>query len=145
MTLDTPVALPARAPPAGIVGFACFSIGIIAVLVVSAAAAEPISLNGSTTVINTLVRPHLAEIEAASGQQIVVTGNGSQRGLADLMAGKAHVAMISAPLELEVDKINAKQPGAIDFVRLRAHVVGSARIVFAIHPDNPYGGCRQTN
>jgi phosphate transport system substrate-binding protein len=116
---------------------ACFAIGIIVAALVGAASAEPIFLNGSTTVINMLVAPHQAEIEAASGQKIVVIGNGSQRGLADLMAGKAQVAMISAPLELEVDKINAKQPGAIDLTRLKAHVVGSARVAFAVHPDNP--------
>src|SRR5437868_14812684 len=116
---------------------ACFAIGIIAVVVASAAGAEPISLNGSTTVINMLVAPHQAEIEAASGQQIVTIGNGSQRGLADLMAGKAQIAMISAPLELEVDKINAKQPGSIDLASLRAHAVGTARVAFAIHPSNP--------
>jgi phosphate transport system substrate-binding protein len=134
MPLHTPAAPRARAPPAGIVGIACFAIGI---LVASAAGAEPVFLNGSTTVINMLVGPHRAEIEAASGEQIVATGNGSQRGLADLMAGKAQVAMISAPLELEVAKINAKQPGAIDLSRLRAHVVGAARVAFAVHPDNP--------
>jgi phosphate transport system substrate-binding protein len=116
---------------------ACFAIGIIVAVLVGAASAEPIFLNGSTTVINMLVAPHQAEIEAASGQKIVVIGNGSQRGLADLMAGKAQVAMISAPLELEVDRINAKQPGAIDLARLKAHVVGSARVAFAVHPDNP--------
>jgi phosphate transport system substrate-binding protein len=134
MTLHTPAAPRARAPPSGIVGIACFAIGI---LVASAAGAEPIFLNGSTTVIRVLIGPHQAEIEAASGQQIVITGNGSQRGLADLMAGKAQVAMISAPLELEIAKINAKQPGAIDLDRLRAHVVGAARVAFAVHPDNP--------
>jgi phosphate transport system substrate-binding protein len=137
MTSDTSTAPSARAPPRGIVGIACFAIGIISVLATSAAGAEPISLNGSTTVIRVLVGPHQAEIEAASGQQIVITGNGSQRGLADLMAGKAQIAMISAPLELEIAKINAKQPGAIDLDRLRAHVVGAARVTFAVHPANP--------
>jgi phosphate transport system substrate-binding protein len=136
MTSDTPAAPRTRARPRGIVGIACFAIGIISVLATSAAGAEPISLNGSTTVIRVLVGPHQAEIEAASGQQIVITGNGSQRGLADLVAGKAQIAMISAPLEPEIAKINAKQPGAIDLDRLRAHVVGSARVAFAVHPAN---------
>jgi phosphate transport system substrate-binding protein len=84
-----------------------------------------------------LVAPHQAEIELASGRQIVVTGNGSQRGLADLMAGKAQIAMISAPLKLEVERINATQPGLLDLARLKAHVVGEAHVGFAVHPNNP--------
>jgi phosphate transport system substrate-binding protein len=116
----------------------CFAIGIIAASLAGAAVgAEPVLLNGSTTVMNMLVAPHLAEIESASGQRIAVTGNGSQRGLADLMAGKAQIAMISARLEIEVDTINAKQPGAIDLARLKAHIVGEARVAFAVHPSNP--------
>jgi len=116
---------------------ACLAIAMSAALLAGAARAEPISMNGSTTVMNMLVLPHKAEIEAASGQHLVVTGNGSQRGLADLMSGKAQIAMISAPLDLEVDKINVKQPGAIDLARLRPHVVGEARVAFAVHPANP--------
>jgi phosphate transport system substrate-binding protein len=137
MTRNSLAAPPVRARLAGITRIACFAVGIIAALVASAVGAEPVSLHGSTTVINMLVAPHQAEIEAASGQQIVVIGNGSQRGLADLVAGKAQIAMISALLELEVDKINAKQPGSIDLAHLRAHVVGTARVAFAIHPSNP--------
>jgi phosphate transport system substrate-binding protein len=115
----------------------CLAIGVIAASLASAAGADPVYLNGSTTVMNMLVAPHQAEIELASGQQIVLTGNGSQRGLADLLAGKAQIAMISAPLKLEVERINATQPGLIDPARLNAHVVGEARVAFAIHPSNP--------
>jgi phosphate transport system substrate-binding protein len=115
----------------------CLAICVIAASFASAAGAEPVYLNGSTTVINMLVAPHQAEIELVSGQQIVVTGNGSQRGLADLVAGKAQIAMISAPLKLEVDRINATQPGRIDLARLNAHVIGEARVAFAVHPSNP--------
>lgn len=111
-------------------------IGITSALLAGGASAEPISLNGSTTVMNTLIEPNKAEIEAAAGQQIVVTGNGSQRGLVDLISGKAQIAMISAPLELEVEKINAKQPGSIDLGRLNAHPVGEARVAFVVHPSN---------
>src|SRR5262249_43111573 len=112
------------------------AVGIAAFALVGAAAAEPISLNGSTTVMNALVGPKKAQIEADSGQQITVVGNGSQRGLADLMAGKAPIAMISAPLEEETKKINEKQPGAIDAARLKTYLVGETRVSFAVHPSN---------
>jgi phosphate transport system substrate-binding protein len=137
MTLGAPVALLAQVPLVGITRIVRFAICLVIVSLGSAAIAEPILLNGSTTVINMLVGPHQAEIEAASQQQIVLTGNGSQRGLADLIAGKVQVAMISVPLELEVAKINSKQPGAIDLARLRAHAVGMARVAFVVNPENP--------
>jgi hypothetical protein len=91
-----------------------FAFGILASLVATAAGAEPISLHGSTTVMNLLVQPHKARIEAISGQEITIFGNGSQRGLADLIAGKAQIAMISAPLDLEVGKLDEMPPGSID-------------------------------
>jgi phosphate transport system substrate-binding protein len=107
------------------------------VALAEAAEAQSISLNGSTTVANVIMLPNKAAIEAASGQHIVVVGNGSQRGLADLAAGKAQIAMISAPLAEEVAKLNAEHPGAIDAARLNAHVVGESRVAFMVHPGNP--------
>ena len=94
-------------------------------------------MNGSTTVMNEVVIPKKAQIEAASGRQLVVVGNGSQRGLADLIADKANIAMISAPLDEEVKKINEKQPGAIDPASLTAHPIGESRVAFVVHPSNP--------
>ena len=115
----------------------CRALAIVAGLGGAVAQAGPVSLHGLTTVMNTLVLPHKPQIEAASGQAIVVVGNGSQRGLADLLAGKAQIAMISAPLEEEVKKINARQPGAIDPARLAVHPVGETRAAFVVHRSNP--------
>src|ERR1700730_7980842 len=114
----------------------CLAIAVASVALASAANADTVSLNGSTTVMNVLVMPKKAQIEAASGQQITIVGNGSQRGLADLLAGKAQIGMISAPLDEEVTKINAKQPGSIDLAKLKAYVVGETRVAFAVHPSN---------
>src|SRR5262249_42182529 len=102
----------------------------------AAAQGGPILLHGSTTVANTLVLPHKAQIEAASGEAITVVGNGSQRGLADLLAGNAPIAMISAPLAGEGKKSKARQPGAIDAARLAVHPVGETRAAFVVHPSN---------
>jgi phosphate transport system substrate-binding protein len=66
-----------------------------------------------------------------------VVGNGSQRGLADLVAGKAQIAMISAPLAEEVARLNAAQPGSIDPTHLNSHVIGESRVAFMVHPSNP--------
>src|SRR5580704_13415407 len=96
----------------------CLAVGVAAFALAGVANADTVSLNGSTTVMNALVMPKKAQIEAASGHQITVVGNGSQRGLADLLAGKAQIGMISAPLDEEATKINAKQPGSIDPAKL---------------------------
>jgi phosphate transport system substrate-binding protein len=113
------------------------AIAFSVVALAGAAEAQPISLNGSTTVTNLIVLPNKAAIEAASGQHIVVVGNGSQRGLADLVGGNAQIAMISAPLAEEVAKLNAGRPGSIDPSRLTAHAVGQSRVAFMVHPSNP--------
>jgi phosphate transport system substrate-binding protein len=102
----------------------------------SIAAAGQVSLHGSTTVNNMILTPKKAEIEKASGQQLDIVGNGSGRGIVDLIDGKAQIAMISAPLEDEVKKLNEKTPGAVDGTRLKAHQIGESRVAFAVHPSN---------
>jgi phosphate transport system substrate-binding protein len=84
------------------------------------AAAGQVTLHGSTTVNNAIMVPKKAEIEKASGQQLDIVGNGSGRGIVDLVEGKAQIAMISAPLEDEVKKLNEKTPGSVDAGRLKA-------------------------
>ena len=111
--------------------------GILGMVAIQAAfAAEPISLNGSTTVMNAILAPKKAEIEKLSGQSITIVGNGSQRGIADLAAGKAQIAMISAPLADEVGKLNKLQPGAIDPAKVHGHQIGETRVAFAVHTGN---------
>lgn len=108
----------------------------VSILVAGGSNAQSISLSGSTTVINNLIMPHKAAIEAASGQLIELVGNGSQRGLADLLAGKTQIAMISAPLDEEVKKLVQSKAAALDSSRLVAHPVGEARVAFCVHPTN---------
>lgn len=113
------------------------SMTIVLILMLGGAArADTISLHGSTTVAGTLIVPHQAEIEKAAGVTLEITANGSGNGLADLVAGKAQMAMISAPLE----KVAAglKQKGvSIDESQLHAEEVGKTRVAFIIHPSNP--------
>jgi len=118
----------------------CACVATIAASLVALAGAveaQTISLNGSTTVAYMLVLPNKAAIEAASGQHIVVVGNGSQRGLSDLVAGRAEIAMISAPLKEEMARVDRRKPGSFDPTRLKAYVVGESRVAFVVHPTNP--------
>jgi len=114
------------------------NLSVAAIVAISGVAqADPVSLHGSTTVVSVILVPHKAEIEKLSGQQLDIVGNGSQRGLDDLANGKAQIAMISAPLDSEVTKLNDIRPGALDRSRLQSYVVGELRVVFVVHPSNP--------
>jgi phosphate transport system substrate-binding protein len=101
------------------------------------AQADTVAIHGSTTVANAILLPHKADIENASGETLDIVGNGSGRGLSDLTAGKADIAMISAPLETEVAAANAKAPGSLALDKLVAHKIGEARVAFVVHPSNP--------
>jgi len=103
----------------------------------SIAQAGTIAIHGSTTVSNAVLVPQKAAIEQASGETLDIVANGSGRGLADLAAGKADMAMISAPLEAEVAAANAKTPGSLDPTKFVVHQIGEARVAFVVHPSNP--------
>ncbi|HTP84211.1 MAG TPA: substrate-binding domain-containing protein [Alphaproteobacteria bacterium] len=109
---------------------------LIALFCGSTALAETVEVHGSTTVSNNLLTPKKAEIEKAAGVELQIVGNGSGRGLADLIEGKVKVAMISAPLADEVKSLKAKGT-AFDETKLQAHQVGGAPAAFAVHPSNP--------
>jgi phosphate transport system substrate-binding protein len=102
----------------------------------SAAYAAPLEIHGSTTVAGNLMTPKKAEIEKASGVELQIVGNGSGRGLADLVEGKAVLAMISAPLEDEIKSLKAKGT-SFDETKMKGFSVGSAFVAFGVHPSNP--------
>lgn len=100
------------------------------------AAAATIELHGSTTVAGNVFTPHGADIEKEIGATLKIVANGSGRGLTDLVAGKAEVGMISAPLDDTAAKVNAKTPGAIDASALKAVQIGTTKVAFVVHPGN---------
>lgn len=114
----------------------CTAIAVLA-LGCFASHAATIAIHGSTTVAGAVFTPHKVDIERASGATLDIVANGSGRGLADLVAGKADMAMISAPLEAEVVASNAKTPGALDPSKLVGHQIGAANVAFVVHPSNP--------
>ncbi len=112
------------------------ALGLILALSDATASAETVELHGSTTVSANLLIPKRAEIEKAAGVELQIVGNGSGRGLADLVAGTVTLAMISAPLADEVRSLKAKGT-AFDETKLQPHQVGASHVAFAIHPSNP--------
>jgi phosphate transport system substrate-binding protein len=102
----------------------------------TAAAADPLILQGSTTFNRRVMEPHEATIESKSGQEITVIPNRTMLGIIALMEGRAHMAMISASLESEVGKMKKAMPG-LDYDRLKAFEISSTRVAFVVNPSNP--------
>jgi phosphate transport system substrate-binding protein len=103
---------------------------------VSGAAADPLTIQGSTTFNRRLMEPHQAEIEAVTGHQLTVIPNKSTPGLIALLEGRAHMAMISAPLETEIALVRKIMPG-LPFEKLRAFEIDRTRVSFAVNRANP--------
>jgi phosphate transport system substrate-binding protein len=103
---------------------------------VSGATADPLTIQGSTTFNRRLMEPHQAEIEAVTGHQLTVIPNKSTPGLIALLEGRAHMAMISAPLETEIALVRKVMPG-LPFEKLRAFEIDRTRVSFAVNRANP--------
>src|ERR1700686_308540 len=111
-----------------------------AVVIVTAAAspsavAETLVVQGSTTFNRRVMEPHQAAIETASGHQLTVIPNKSTPGLVALVEGRAHMAMISAPLQGEIASLQKILPGSPSD-RLRGFEILSTRIAIAVHASN---------
>lgn len=103
----------------------------------SARAAEPLIIQGSTTVTNAVMAPQKSAIETASNVKYEIISNGSSRGILAVAEGRAAIGMISAELDLEIAKVKAEHPGILDGKDLRVHRIGVAEVAFAVHPSNP--------
>lgn len=108
-----------------------------AVLIAAAPApAEPLMLQGSTTLSNRLMIPYQREIEQLARQPLVIVPNKSSLGLQALFENSAQFAMISGPLDVETLMLRKLVPDA-PFDRLQAFEIARTRMAFAVHPDNP--------
>src|SRR5215211_6267556 len=95
--------------------------------------AETLIVQGSTTFNRAFMEPQQAALETATGHVLTVIPNKSMPGLIALMEGRAHMAMISAPLESEVHALKKVMPG-LPFDQLQVHQILSARVAIAVHP-----------
>jgi phosphate transport system substrate-binding protein len=108
---------------------------LIGIGAVAGALADPLTIQGSTTFNRRLMEPHQAEIEAITGHQLTVIPNKSTPGLIALLEGRAHMAMISAPLETEIALVRKVMPG-LPFDKLRAFEIDRTRVAFAVNRAN---------
>jgi len=100
------------------------------------ASADTVRLHGATTVMDIVVVPHRDAVQKATGHVLEISGNGTGRGLVDLVDGKADAAMVSEPMDIALAAAAAagKQ---LDPAKLQMHEVRKADIVFVVHPSNP--------
>ncbi|MBF0373541.1 MAG: substrate-binding domain-containing protein [Alphaproteobacteria bacterium] len=102
----------------------------VSVLMAGQAAAQGLALHGAATVAKNLVIPNQARIEDQTGHSLSIVMNGSGNGLTDLAAGRADLAMISAPIEVAAATVDLDPNGMI------AHPVGRAAIRVMVNPAN---------
>ena len=102
----------------------------------SQASADTLILQGSTTFNRRIIEPHQAEVEAKSGHELTIIPNRTMLGIVALMEGRAHMAMMSAPLVTEVAKLKQAMPG-LDYDRLKEHRISSTRVALVVNASNP--------
>ena len=111
-------------------------VGLLAVVTLTGAAAENLTIQGSTTFNANLLAANRATIEAVSGHTLAVIPNKSSLGLLALFEGRADLAMISTSLRSEIELLRKEHPD-LPFAQLRNFVISRTRVAFAVHPDNP--------
>ncbi len=109
----------------------------IASVSASAFADDTLRLQGSVTVAKSLMQAHQSEIKKISSVEYEVLANGSRHGLMGLLAGRCQVAMISAPLDDVVKKVNKKRPGALEASEFREFQLAKSVVKIVVHPSNP--------
>ena len=101
--------------------------------------ADPLLMQGASTVSRQIMEPFHAEIERLSGQVLTVIPNRSTLGLIALLEGRAHIAMISASLESEATNLQRSMPG-LPFDKLKSFEIKRTRVGIGVHPGNPVRG-----
>jgi phosphate transport system substrate-binding protein len=102
----------------------------------SVAESQTFVVQGSTTFTHRIMEPYQAAIEASSGHKLTIIPNKSSLGLLALLDKRADFAMISGPLQKEVDALKESNPN-LPFDQLRTFNILNTRMAFAIHQDNP--------
>lgn len=102
----------------------------------SAAEAQTFIVQGSTTFAHRVMEPYQTAIEASSGHQLTVVPNKSSLGLLALFDKRADFAMISGPLENEIEGLKSSHPN-LPFDKLRDFNIVNTRMAFAVNQDNP--------
>ena len=104
-----------------------------------------VKVHGATTVAFGLLKPHQKRIEELAGVKRRMLPSSTTHGLADLVEGKADIAMLAEPLETIAASMNISRPGFVDVETLASVHVGNAYVQFIVHPAIRYGSSRNIN
>jgi phosphate transport system substrate-binding protein len=102
----------------------------------SAAQAQTFIVQGSTTFTHRIMEPYQTAIEKASGHKLTVAPNKSSLGLLAVFDKRASFAMISGPLQNEIDALKLSHPD-LPYSELHAFNIWNTRMAFAINKANP--------
>jgi phosphate transport system substrate-binding protein len=100
------------------------------------ARAQTFIVQGSTTFTHDVMEPYQIAIEARSGHKLTVVPNKTSFGILALFEKRASFAMISGPLETEIERLKASHPD-LPYDLLRTFNISNTRMAFAINRDNP--------
>jgi phosphate transport system substrate-binding protein len=98
--------------------------------------AQTYIVQGSSTFTHRVMEPYQSAIESSSGHKLTVVPSKSSRGLLALFEKQADIAMISGPLENEINTLKSTFPD-LPFDQLQAFNIANTRMAFAINRDNP--------
>jgi phosphate transport system substrate-binding protein len=97
--------------------------------------ADTLILQGSTPFARRLMQRYEELVEEQSGHQLTIIPNKSLPGLIGLIEGRAHMAMISAPLSDEKGALEKVFPD-FNFDRLQVHPIAKVPIAITVHGSN---------
>jgi phosphate transport system substrate-binding protein len=97
---------------------------------------QPYRLQGSATFVHRIMEPYRDVIEASSGHKLTIAVSQSSRGLLALFEKRCDFAMVSGPLNGEIEALQAHNPD-LPFDRLTIFNITSTRVAFAVNPENP--------
>jgi phosphate transport system substrate-binding protein len=106
-------------------------------LLISSPTWADVKVHGATTVAFGLMNPQKAKIEQLAGVALAILPSSTNHGLADLVQGKADIAMLAEPLESAAEAFNSVEPGQINLTDYTGRHVGNAFVQFIVHPSNP--------
>jgi phosphate transport system substrate-binding protein len=112
------------------------AITTVTLLTIPVFAQKTVKISGSVPFKEQYFDPNLAAINEKTKLIIEVIGNGTDRGIADLIEGRSDVAMLAAPLADIAKKMNEKKPGYIDVTLLKELKVGICEIVLVVNTAN---------
>ena len=102
----------------------------------AAALGQIFTVQGSTTFTHEIMVPYQLVIEASSGYKLAVVPNKSRIGLLALFERRTNFAMISGPLEKQVEQLKLTHRD-LPFERLQAFHISRTYMTFAINRQNP--------